>query len=127
MELERLSQCSSQSTLNTELSNWLDQSKNHFLNEKQELGFTSALYQANLSLYGEIHKQCLVGSRCLHESQARISQHLGQFVLLSEVLEHRKIDICLGKAPEISDVLVKMLYHVGETLIKGRNRRTGCF
>jgi hypothetical protein len=141
MELERRAQSvSSQSTVNAELSDWLDQSQKHFLREnqagsttpnnhdessKQELGFISALYQANLSLYGEIYKQCRLGSRCPQESQARISQNLGRFVFLSEVLEHRKIDLCLGKAPEISDITVKQLYNIGKTLTNGMNRPKG--
>jgi hypothetical protein len=128
MELDRQAQSvSSQSTMNSELSNWLDQNQNPSLNEKQELGFTSALYRANLSLLAEIYKQCRVGSRCPPESLVRISQDLERFILLSEVLEHREIDICLGKEPEISDALVKMLYHVGRTLIKGTNRPLGHF
>jgi hypothetical protein len=128
MELDRPAQnVSSQSTVNTELNNWLNQNQNDFSHEKQELCFASALYQANLSLFGEIYKQCRVSSRCPHELQARISQDLGRFIVLSGVLEHRKIDICLSKVPEISDGLVKMLYHVGRTLIKGRNGPTGHF
>jgi hypothetical protein len=140
MELERWAQTvSSQSALNPEVSGWLENQK-LFLREnqaepdtadrrdesnKQQLGFTSALYQACLSLYGEVYKQCRLGSRCPQESQARISQHLGPFISFSEVLEHRKIDLCLGKAPEVSDLTVKLLYHVGRTLTTGMNQPTG--
>jgi hypothetical protein len=140
MELEQWAQTvSSQSALNPEVSGWLENQK-LFLREnhaepdkadrheepnKQQLGFTSALYQACLSLYGEVYKQCRLGSRCPQESQARISQHLGPFISFSEVLEHRKIDLCLGKAPEVNDLTVKLLYHVGRTLTEGMNQPTG--
>lgn len=125
---------SSRSSLNAELSEWLDQNQKYYLHgkqtavtspdsqdesTKQERGFTSALYQANLALYGEINKQCCLCSRCPRESRARISQHLEPFVLLSEVLEHSKLDLCLGKAAEVRDGTVRMLYCVGRTLIKG--------
>jgi hypothetical protein len=138
MELERRAQSvSSQSTLNPEISDWIDQNQKHFFREnqadsttpnnhdessKQELGFISALYQANLSLYAEISKLCRLSSRCPHKSKARISQNLGRFLLLGEVLVHRKIDLCLSKAPEISDGTVKLLYHVGRTLTNGMNQ-----
>src|SRR5947209_13516927 len=130
---------SSQSALNPELSGWLENQKLFLLENqaepdtaephdefnKQQLGFTSALYQACLPLYGEVYKQCRLVSRCPLESQARISQHLGPFISFSEVLEHRKIDLCLGKAPEVNELTVKLLYHVGRTLTKGMNQPTG--
>jgi hypothetical protein len=140
MEPERRAQTiSSQPALNPELSGWLEDQKlfsresqaepdtadRHDESNKQQLGFTSALYQACLSLYGEVYKQCRLSSRCPQESQARISQRLGQFISFSEVLEHRKIDLCLGKAPEVNDLTVKLLYHVGRTLTKGMSRPTG--
>ena len=136
MELERWAQTvSNQSALNPEVSDWLENQK-LFLRRnqaepdaadrnKQQLGFTSALYQACLSLYGEVYKQCRLVSKCPQESQARISQHLGPFISFSEVLEHRKIDLCLGKAPEVNELTVKLLYHVGRTLEKGMNQPTG--
>ena len=139
MELERRAQTvSNQPALNPELSGWLEDQKlflcenqaepdtadRHNECSEQQLGFTSALYQACLSLYGEVYKQCRLVSRCPQESQTRISQHLGPFISFSEVLEHRKIDLCLGKAPEVSDLTVKLLYHVGRTLAKGMNQPT---
>lgn len=140
MELERWAQTlSSQSALNPGVSGWLENQQlflrenqaepntanRHDESNKQQLGFTSALYQACLSLYGEVYKQCRLGSRCPQESQVRISQHLGPFIAFSEVLEHRKIDLCLGKAPEVNDLTVKLLYYVGRTLTKGTNQPTG--
>jgi hypothetical protein len=140
MELERWTQTiSSQSASSPGVSNWLenqrlfsrqnqaepDTADRHDESNKLQLGFTSALYQACLSLYGEIYKQCRLTSRCPQESQARISQHLGPFISFSEVLEHRKIDLCLGKAPEVNDLTVKLLYHVGRTLEKSMGQPTG--
>jgi hypothetical protein len=109
MELERRAQTvSNQPALNPELSGWLEDQKlflcenqaepdtadHHDECSEQQLGFTSALYQACLSLYREVYKQCRLVSRCPQESQTHISQHLGPFISFSEVLEHRKIDLC---------------------------------
>lgn len=105
-------------TDNDRLLSWVHGSKDG--RDSSEIGLASTLYKTCLQTLGLVSKQYVANKRVSREKKARIIECHSRLCLFGdELLEDGAFEHCLKADHEVREETIRVLYHLGKTLLKG--------
>jgi hypothetical protein len=105
-------------TDNDRLLSWVHGSKDG--GDSSEIGLASTLYKTCLQTLGLVSKQYVASKRASRGKKARIIECHSRLCLFGdELLEDGAFEHCLKADHEVREETIRVLYHLGKTLLKG--------
>jgi hypothetical protein len=105
-------------TNNDRLLSWVYGSKDG--GDSSEIGLASTLYKTCLQTLGLVSKQYVASKRMSRGKKARIIECHSRLCLFGdELLKDGALEHCLKVDHEVREETIRVLYHLGKTLLKG--------